>query len=88
MGKDADPKSNNAFAIKYLRGETGREETKHLVQFTKLSNQGLTSDNQQGTKSGYLNKKGASPASSVSSSGFTIAQYPWPVIRLAGLYLH
>ena len=88
MGKDADPKSNNAFAIKYLRGETGREETKHLVQFTKLSNQGLTSDNQQGTKSGYLNKKGASPASSVSSSGFTIAQYPWPVIRLAELYLN
>lgn len=88
MGKDADTKSNNAFATKYLRGEKGKEETKHLIQFTKLSNQGVTSDNQQGTKSGYLNKKGVNPATSVNSSGFTPAHYPWPVIRLAELYLN
>jgi len=88
MGKDGDAKSTNVFAAKYLRGEKGKEDTKHLVQFTKLSNQGVTSANQQGTKSGYLNKKGVNPATSVSTSGFTPAQYPWPVIRLAELYLN
>ena len=85
LGKDTDPKSTNAFASKYLRGE---KDAKHLVQFTKLSNQGLTSSNTQGTKSGYLNKKGVNPATTVSSNGFGISEYPWPMIRLAELYLN
>lgn len=86
LGEDTDPKSTNAFASKYLRGEKG---AKHLVQFTKLSNQGLTSANTQGTKSGYLNKKGVNPTTSVSTAtGLQIANYPWPIIRLAELYLN
>lgn len=86
LGEDTNPNSTNAFAKKYLRGE---KNAKHLVQFTKLSNQGLTSSNTQGTKTGYLNKKGANPGTSVTTSaGFQHAQYPWPLIRLAELYLN
>lgn len=86
LGEDKDPKATNAFATKYLRGENN---AKHLVQFTKLSNQGLTSSNTQGTKTGYLNKKGAHPATMVSTAnGFQVAQYPWPLIRMAELYLN
>lgn len=86
FGEDTDPKSTNAFASKYLRGE---KNAKHLVQFTKLSNQGLTSANTQGTKSGYLNKKGVHPGTSVSTAnGLNIMQYPWPLVRLAELYLN
>lgn len=86
FGEDKDPKSTNAFATKYLRG---KEDAKHLVQFTKLSNQGLTSANTQGTKSGYLNKKGVDPTTTVSTaSGFQLKQYPWPMVRLAELYLN
>lgn len=86
FGEDKELASSNAFATQYLRGEKG---AKHLVQFTKLSNQGLTSANTQGTKTGYLNKKGANPATTVSSaSGFQLGQYPWPMVRLAELYLN
>lgn len=86
FGEDKEPKSNNAFATKYLRGE---KNAKHLVQFTKLSNQGLTSSNTQGTKTGYLNKKGVDPTTTVSTaSGFQLRQYPWPMVRLAELYLN
>lgn len=37
--------------------------------------------------SGYLNKKGVDPNTVVSTSSTTLHQYPWPVIRLADLYL-
>ena len=86
FGEDKELTSTNAIATRYLRGEKG---AKHLVQFTKLSNQGLTSANTQGTKTGYLNKKGANPVTTVSSaSGFQLGQYPWPIVRLAELYLN
>lgn len=41
------------------------------------------------SKTGYLNKKGVHPAleASVNTSGPTV-EYPWPVIRLAELYLN
>ena len=86
FGEDKDAKSTNAFATKYLRGE---KNAKHLVQFTKLSNQGLTSSNTQGTKTGYLNKKGVDPGTTVSTaSGFQPSQFPWPMVRLGELYLN
>lgn len=37
---------------------------------------------------GFLNKKGVSPKSSSSASGGSFENYPWPVIRLAELYLN
>lgn len=36
---------------------------------------------------GYLNKKGVDPNTTVGTSSTTLNQYPWPVIRLADLYL-
>lgn len=36
---------------------------------------------------GYLNKKGVDPNTTVGTKSTTLNQYPWPVIRLADLYL-
>ncbi len=36
---------------------------------------------------GYLNKKGVDPNTIAATSGTTLNQYPWPIIRLADLYL-
>lgn len=36
---------------------------------------------------GYLNKKGVDPNTTVGTNSTTLNQYPWPVIRLADLYL-
>ncbi len=71
----------------------GKEEKdkkyKQLVQFMKTQNMGITNDNKYGTKTGYLNKKGAHPGTSASkSTGFKVIQYPWPMVRLAELYLN
>lgn len=37
--------------------------------------------------SGFLNKKGVNPTNVVSTGGTGMQRYPWPVIRLADLYL-
>lgn len=37
--------------------------------------------------SGYLNKKGINPHMTVGTGGNNLQQYPWPIIRLADLYL-
>lgn len=39
------------------------------------------------TPSGYLNKKGVDPNTVVSTNATRLNQYPWPIIRLADLYL-
>lgn len=39
------------------------------------------------TPSGYLNKKGVDPNTVVSTNSTNLNQYPWPIIRLADLYL-
>lgn len=39
------------------------------------------------TPSGYLNKKGVDPNTVVSTNSTTLNYYPWPIIRLADLYL-
>lgn len=84
LGEDKDPKAVSSYATRYKRG---KNNAKQLVQFTKLSNMGLTSENTQGTKTGYLNKKGANPGTTMSTSGISVSQYPWPVVRLGELYL-
>ena len=84
LGEDKDPKAVSSYATRYKRG---KNNAKQLVQFTKLSNMGLTSENTQGTKTGYLNKKGANPGTTMSTSGISVSHYPWPVVRLGELYL-
>lgn len=36
---------------------------------------------------GYLNKKGVDPNNRVATNGTSFTRYPWPIIRLADLYL-
>lgn len=84
LGEDKDTQSENSYKAKYKRGIN---DAKQLVQFTKLANMGLTSDNTWGTKTGYLNKKGASPGTSVTAEGIKLDRYPWPLVRLGELYL-
>lgn len=85
LGEDKTAKSVTSFASRYKRGINN---SKQLVQFTKLANNGQNQKGEQGTKTGYLNKKGANPATFVSlTDGLKIAEYPWPMIRLGELYL-
>lgn len=39
------------------------------------------------TKTGFLNKKGVHPDNIVAKNGVTLKTYPWPLIRLADVYL-
>ena len=76
-----------SYAPKWKRGKD--KKYKQLVQFMKRQNMGLTNDNKYGTKTGYLNKKGTHPGTSASkSTGFKVIDYPWPMVRLAELYLN
>lgn len=68
------------------------EENGRLVcDFVLGGNCSLGTPNVQRTgnysPSGYLNKKGIDPNTIVSSDGTELNKYPWPIIRLADLYL-
>lgn len=81
-----DDRVEFSYAPKWKRGS---KKAKQLVQFMKLQNMGLTSDGKYGTKTGYLNKKGAHPGTSASkATGFKVLDYPWPIVRLGELYLN
>ena len=60
---------------------------KQYVQFCKEQNMGVNTEGQNGTKTGYLNKKGTHPSTNVSDKGIDVMQYPWPIIRLGEIYL-
>ena len=82
-----DDREEFSYAPKWKRGKD--KKYKQLVQFMKRQNMGLTNDNKYGTKTGYLNKKGTHPGTSASkSTGFKVIDYPWPMVRLAELYLN
>ena len=82
-----DDRKEFSYAPVWKRGKD--KKYKQLVQFMKTQNMGITNDNKYGTKTGYLNKKGAHPGTSASkSTGFKVINYPWPMVRLAELYLN
>lgn len=72
----------NSFSEQYKIGEY-----KQYVQFCKEQNMGVTTEGTNGTKTGYLNKKGTHPATSVSDKNIVVEQYPWPIVRLGEIYL-
>lgn len=74
---DASP-----YAPQYKRG---LQDAKLLTQFLQGTNMG--SLNNTGTWTGFINKKGTHPGTNVSSSSLRLQEYPWPIIRLAELYL-
>lgn len=60
---------------------------KYLTQFRKNDNSGIQSRSTNYSPTGYLNKKGVHPNYGQGSGGGGKVNYPWPVIRLAELYL-
>ena len=74
----------NAYVAKAERAE-GK---KWLTDFTEKGNCGKQGRNNNYSKTGYLNKKGVHPGVAASKSQKEPSKdYPWPVIRLAELYL-
>lgn len=60
-----------------------------LTDFTKEGNCGIKARNNNYSKTGYLNKKGVHPGVSASKSQKGPSKdYPWPVVRLAEMYLN
>ncbi|WP_236590194.1 RagB/SusD family nutrient uptake outer membrane protein [Sphingobacterium siyangense] len=58
-----------------------------LVQFRKNDNCGIQGRSNNYSPTGYLNKKGIAPELNQSRLQVSV-NYPWPVIRLAELYLN
>lgn len=79
-------RSNPAFPKSYL---AGGEEGRVLLDFTKNGHQGRADRTNNYSPTGYLNKKGVYPEEGVGKGGidFTLKQHPWPILRLADLYL-
>lgn len=63
------------------------ERGRVILSFFKNGNQGRKNRTNNYSPAGYLNKKGTDPNMIMKKSGFTRLVYPWPVIRLADLYL-
>lgn len=74
---------DNAYPIPAYMTERGRV----ILSFFKNGNQGRKNRTNNYSPAGYLNKKGTDPNMIMKKSGFTRLVYPWPVIRLADLYL-
>lgn len=75
--------SNPAYTAAYCDG-WGRV----VLDFTKNGYQGRGTRTNNYSPTGYLNKKGTNPGTSQPKSGWpTTVDYPWPIIRLADLYL-
>lgn len=64
----------------------GINKAKLLTQFRYADNCGRN-DRGTGSLSGYLNKKGANPGTTVEKT-VKLVEYPWPMIRLAELFLN
>lgn len=66
-----------------LRGVNGM---KVLTQFMRSQSTGIRLRSNNYSPTGFLNKKGIHPASNAGGGGQK--DYPWPVVRLAELYLN
>lgn len=64
----------------------GSTESKLLTKFRKNDNCGIKERKNNYSPTGYLNKKGVHPR--YSRVNASLIQYPWPMIRLAELYLN
>ena len=73
-----------AYAPKNRRGINGM---KVLTQFMRNQSCGIHQRSNNYSPGGFLNKKGVSPACN-SGVGNAYVKYPWPVVRLAELYLN
>ena len=66
-----------------------KQRKRWLTQYKKEDNSGKMNRGNNYSPTGYLNKKGTHPGTSASkSTGFKVIDYPWPMVRLAELYLN
>jgi hypothetical protein len=81
-------KEKDAYATSFNAKREGGK--KWLTGFLKNENCGLYDDRTNNySKTGYLNKKSVHPGQAAAESGKeNNYEYPWPVIRLAELYLN
>lgn len=68
-------------------GASKDNRNKMLVRFRKNDNCGIASRTNNYSPTGYLNKKGVHPSFSRATGG-SVERYPWPIIRLAEVYLN
>ena len=72
----------------YNAGYTGMVENQELVtSFLKTGNCGRKDRNNNYSPTGFLNKKGIHPDNECGKGSISYRTYPWPIIRLAELYL-
>lgn len=74
-----------AYLPQYKRGINNM---KLITYFKKDDNCGIRNRTNDYSPAGFLNKKGVSPRASVSESGGSVYEYPWPIIRVGELYLN
>ena len=63
------------------------EDMQVITDFTKNGNCGRKARNNDYSPTGFLNKKGIHPDNQCARNSITLNKYPWPLIRLAELYL-
>ncbi len=94
--KDDEAKYNEDYAkyeeakAKYQEHQPAAKErtfNQIVLNFYKDGLQGRGSRKNDYAPSGYLNKKGCDPTIAVAKGGSQYLQYPWPLMRLADLYL-
>lgn len=76
--------NKQAYQNQFKRGNTN---AKILTQFMKNDNCGKKERTNNYSPTGFLVKKGVMPKLTQSANGSGLKQYPWPVVRLAELYL-
>lgn len=70
-----------------IKNSGKNEQVKIMTQFRKNDNSGKKSRSTNYSPTGYLNKKGVHPNYQQGPNGGGLVHYPWPLIRLAELYL-
>lgn len=72
----------------YNQGYTNMIDEQSLVlNFLKDGNCGRKERNNNYSPTGFLNKRGVHVDNQCAKNGITLNTYPWPIIRLAELYL-
>lgn len=77
-----DP-NNKAYPESYMPGNNGRV----ILDFLRNGNQGRKERTNNYSPGGYLNKKATFPNHLVSKNRVNPIETPWPIVRLADLYL-
>lgn len=88
LNLNREPRFNAWIAYHNSNYEIKRDNQKQItVQFRREDNSGIKNRSNNYSPTGYLNKKGVAPTLDQSRLQVSV-QYPWPVFRLAEIYLN